>query len=236
MVLLLCSWLYCRWPMARGRPRETNLSPWFRGDLKVRWRWCIHTNVISRATKQESAPNRRRNRFDEIKPAGWLAGCCMPSHVRWLILLRGITVGSENRWILKNWSSMNSVISSIFNCEFRWIEIIGRGFFQRSLDRKELYIYMYRLDNYSEKKSLFQLIIEDIIAKRKRCTLRNEWYSIRARMVLMKPSGNLSCPSNSIIQGAESSNSTSRTRWLWREGALNFSVSKLELLFFSMFN
>lgn len=29
-------------------------------------------NVISRATKQESAPNRRRNRFDEIKPAGWL--------------------------------------------------------------------------------------------------------------------------------------------------------------------
>lgn len=69
---------------------------------------------------------------------------------------------------------MNSVISSIFNCEFRWIEIIGRGFFQRSLDRKELYIYMYRLDNYSEKKSLFQLIIEDIIAKRKRCTLRNE--------------------------------------------------------------
>lgn len=59
---------------------------------------------------------------------------------------------------------MNSVISSIFNCEFRWIEIIGRGFFQRSLDRKELYIC---IDNYSEeKKSLFQLIIEDIIAKR----------------------------------------------------------------------
>lgn len=28
--------------------------------------------IISRATKQESAPNRRRNRFDEIKPAGWL--------------------------------------------------------------------------------------------------------------------------------------------------------------------
>lgn len=60
-----------RW---RGpRWRETNLSRWFRGDLKVWERAASQANVISRATKQESAPNRRRNRFDEIKPGlGWL--------------------------------------------------------------------------------------------------------------------------------------------------------------------
>lgn len=92
--------------------RETNLSRWFRGDLKVWGRAASQANVISRATKQESAPNRRRNRFDEIKPGlGWQR--CTPS--RWLILLRGIILRAvivQNRWILRNF--MNLVIFPYF--------------------------------------------------------------------------------------------------------------------------
>lgn len=132
-MVLLCSWLYCR-----SMARTTNLSPWFRGDLKV-------VRMLFRVPRNRNP----RQIVDEIVSTklNRLAGCCMPS--RWLILLRGITVGSEwivvNRWISKNCNFTNSVISSIFNCEKG---VDGnyriRGFFERFLDllidRKELCI------------------------------------------------------------------------------------------------
>lgn len=134
-MVLLCSWLYCR-----SMARTTNLSPWFRGDLKVEV-----VRMLFRVPRNRNP----RQIVDEIVSTklNRLAGCCMPS--RWLILLRGITVGSEwivvNRWISKNCNFTNSVISSIFNCEKG---VDGnyriRGFFERFLDllidRKELCI------------------------------------------------------------------------------------------------